>query len=63
MLGALIGLTSIVKPESVTKVLESRIPAELLDFNIQALQLGLKLADGLSPQHIRGAGRSRNDIK
>ena len=62
MLGALTGLTSIVKLESVTKVLESRIPAELLDFNIQALELGLKLADGFSLQPIR-VGRSRNDIK
>ncbi len=48
MLGALIGLTFIVRPESIIKLLESRIPSELLDFNVQALQLGLKLADDLS---------------
>jgi 2-oxoglutarate ferredoxin oxidoreductase subunit gamma len=46
MLGALIGLTQLVKTVSITKVLESRIPAGLLDLNKQALHLGLKLAKG-----------------
>lgn len=44
MLGALIGLTKIVKQESVMKVLENRVPADLLNSNKQALELGLKLA-------------------
>lgn len=47
MLGALISLTPVVKPRSITKVLKSKIPSELLDVNVQALQLGLNLAEGL----------------
>ena len=43
MLGALIGLTKIVNQESIMKVLESTVPADFLDLNKQALELGLKL--------------------
>jgi 2-oxoglutarate ferredoxin oxidoreductase subunit gamma len=43
MLGAVIGLTGLVKPASVMQVLESRIPAGFLDMNRQALELGLEL--------------------
>lgn len=43
MLGAILGLTDIVRPESVLKILENRIPAGFLDLNKQALDLGLKL--------------------
>ena len=45
MLGAVIGLTDLVRPESVMKVLENRIPKGFLDLNRQALQIGLDLAD------------------
>ena len=44
VLGAVIGLTDIVQPESVAKVLEARIPAALLEDNIKALHLGMDLA-------------------
>ncbi len=44
MLGTVIGLTRIVKPESVIKVLEKRIPAEFIAMNRQALELGFELA-------------------
>ena len=43
MLGAVIGLTGIVKPESILKVLQSRIPAGFLKINQEALQLGMVL--------------------
>lgn len=43
MLGALIGLTDLLRSESVMKVLENRIPADFLEFNRQALELGLQL--------------------
>ena len=43
MLGTLIGITELVGPESIMKVLEKRIPADFLDMNRQALDLGLKL--------------------
>ena len=43
MLGAVVGLTELVKPESIMKVLETRIPPDFLDMNRQALDLGLAL--------------------
>jgi len=47
MLGALIGLTKLVHPESIIKVLETQISRSFLDMNRQALDLGLKLSEGL----------------
>jgi len=43
MLGAVLGLTSLVRPESVMKVLETRIPKGFLETNRQALDLGVGL--------------------
>lgn len=43
MLGAVIELTNLVKPESIIKVLETRIPPAFLDMNRQALNLGIEL--------------------
>ncbi len=43
MLGALIGITDLVKPESIMKVLAERIPGHLIDMNRQALELGMDL--------------------
>lgn len=43
MLGAIIGLTSIVKSESVMTTLASRIPNNFLSMNKEALDLGLSL--------------------
>ena len=45
MLGALIGLTELVKAESITKVLEQKIDAKFMAFNETALETGLRLAD------------------
>ncbi len=44
MLGAVIGLTQLVRPESVMRVLETRVPGQFLEMNRQALSLGLSLA-------------------
>jgi len=43
MLGTLISMTEVVAPGSIMKVLENRIPADFLDMNRQALDLGLAL--------------------
>ena len=43
VLGALIGLTRLMKPESIVKVLEKRVPNDMLDINRMALELGLGL--------------------
>ena len=47
MLGAVLGLTKLVRPESIMKVLETQIPASFLEMNRRALDLGLKLTEGL----------------
>jgi 2-oxoglutarate ferredoxin oxidoreductase subunit gamma len=44
MLGALVGLIDLVKPDSIMKVLESRIPEGFIDMNKKALDIGLELA-------------------
>jgi len=47
MLGTVIGLTKIVKPESIMKVIETQIPAAFLAINRQALEIGLELGEGV----------------
>lgn len=48
MLGAVVGLTGLVRPESIMQVLSRRIPSGFLAMNQQALDLGLELARGLA---------------
>jgi 2-oxoglutarate ferredoxin oxidoreductase subunit gamma len=43
MLGAVLGLTELVRPEAVMNVLKTRIPAEFVALNQYALDLGLEL--------------------
>ncbi|MBW1725031.1 MAG: 2-oxoacid:acceptor oxidoreductase family protein [Deltaproteobacteria bacterium] len=43
MLGAVISLTDLVEPESIMKVLESRIPSDFLEMNRKALELGIEI--------------------
>jgi 2-oxoglutarate ferredoxin oxidoreductase subunit gamma len=45
MLGAVIALTRLVKPESIMATLEERIPASFLEMNRTALSLGMELAE------------------
>jgi len=45
MLGALLGLTRMMKVETLEKVLEKRIPPDFMELNKKALALGLRLAD------------------
>lgn len=45
MLGAVIGLTGLVKPESIMKSLKNRIPADFLHMNRKALNIGIKLGE------------------
>ena len=47
MLGAVVGLTGLVRPESIMKVLEQRIPSGFIEMNRQALELGLELGRGV----------------
>ncbi len=48
MLGAVVGITQLVKPESILKVLETRIPKNYLEMNRKALDIGLTLAQPYS---------------
>ena len=45
MLGVVISLTELVKPDSIMKVLERRIPADFLKMNCSALDIGIKLGE------------------
>ena len=45
MLGTLLALTDLVRPESVMKVIKTRIPEGFLDLNQKALDIGLKLGE------------------
>ena len=52
MLGAVIGLTKIVQPESIMKVLEKQISENLLDMNRKALRSGIEACRGT--RHLAG---------
>ena len=43
MLGTLLGITELVNPESVMKVLETRIPSHFIEMNREALHMGLEM--------------------
>lgn len=43
MLGAVISITNLVRPESIMKVLETRIPSGFIDMNRKALEIGIAL--------------------
>lgn len=45
VLGSLIGLTGLVKPESIMKILETRIPRDYVEMNQKALDIGFKLTE------------------
>ena len=45
MLGVLIALEDLVKPESIMKVLQTRVPADFLEMNQKALQIGMELGN------------------
>lgn len=47
MLGAVIRLTEIVKPESIMNVLANRMPSNFLGINQKALSLGMELAEAV----------------
>jgi 2-oxoglutarate ferredoxin oxidoreductase subunit gamma len=43
MLGAIVALTELVKPESIMTTLKERIPGSFLEMNRKALELGMEL--------------------
>jgi 2-oxoglutarate ferredoxin oxidoreductase subunit gamma len=45
MLGALLALTEVVRPESVMQTIKSRIPKSFIDMNRKAFDLGFQLGD------------------
>ncbi len=48
MLGALVTFLKVVKPESIMKVLETRIPSDFIQMNKDALDLGITMAENYS---------------
>ena len=47
MLGAVIAIIGIVKPESILRVLETRVPPAFLEMNRKALDIGIKIVQDL----------------
>jgi 2-oxoglutarate ferredoxin oxidoreductase subunit gamma len=45
MIGALIGLTGLVKPESLRDLIKSKVPPEFISMNNKAFDIGLDLAE------------------
>jgi 2-oxoglutarate ferredoxin oxidoreductase subunit gamma len=48
MLGAVIAITDLVRPESIIRVLETRIPPGFLEMNQKALDIGVKIVQDLN---------------
>ena len=48
MLGVVISMTQLLKPESIMKVLKTRIPLGFLEMNRQSLDIGMAMGDGFS---------------
>ncbi len=48
MLGAVLAVTNLVKPESIIKVLKTRIQPAFLEMNQKALDIGIRLVEGLN---------------
>jgi len=44
MLGVVIALTKLVKPDSIMEVLKDRLPEAFIKMNRDALDLGMKIA-------------------
>ncbi len=55
VLGALIGFTDLVKPDSVKELIESKVPPEFIGMNKTALDLGLELANGYNSKMLKMA--------
>jgi len=47
MLGALVGMTGLVRAESIKELLQAKVPPEFVGINLMALDIGLKLAQSL----------------
>jgi len=45
MLGALLGITGLIEPDSILKVLETTIPKDFMEMNKQSLELGFKMGE------------------
>ena len=50
MLGAVIGITELIDPESIMKALKNRIPPDFLEMNRQALEIGIELGEATQNQ-------------
>lgn len=45
MLGTLIGISQLTKPESIMKVLESTIPEDFMEINHKAMDIGMQMGE------------------
>lgn len=49
MLGALIGLSGLIQPDSILKVLQTSIPQDMMEINKKALESGLAMGEANRP--------------
>lgn len=52
MLGAVIGIVNVVKPESIEKTIEDEMPAQFVELNKKAFNLGLSLVKDLKKYNL-----------
>jgi 2-oxoglutarate ferredoxin oxidoreductase subunit gamma len=45
MLGSVVALTDVVKPESIIKALKNNMAPEYLDMNLKAFEIGMSLGE------------------
>ncbi len=45
MLGTLVGISGLIRPESIMKVLETTIPKDFMDMNKKALDIGIEMGE------------------
>jgi 2-oxoglutarate ferredoxin oxidoreductase subunit gamma len=50
VLGALVGLTGLVKPDSLLKAIKDRVPSDFFEMNTKAFELGLEMGADFSTQ-------------
>jgi 2-oxoglutarate ferredoxin oxidoreductase subunit gamma len=48
VLGALVGLTGLIKPKSILAAIQDRVPKDFIEQNTQAFELGLEMGADLS---------------
>lgn len=63
MLGSVVALTDVVKPDSIIKVLKKNMAPEYLDMNMKAFEIGMSLGESYQGGGKSGTSRAKNQEK